>query len=331
MQDSQAKYGIGTVVRLTGLSPDVIRAWERRYRIITPQRSQTERRLYTGQDVERLTLLKRVTEAGHRIGHVAGLGLETLHELVQADRQSVTTTPPPSHQKTVSPVVDAVAVRYLAACTEAVRETAPLTLEATLQRAALDLSVPVLLDQVLTPLLRNVGDDWQEGRIRVGQEHIASAQIRLFLGNLLAAYNTNPSGPVFLAATLAGHLHELGALMVSITAATDGWNVIYVGGNLPALEIAALASRLNARMVGISVVYPADDPRFSTELGLLKRHLPGEVPLVVGGSAAPAYRRIIEQAGGVCVDSLAEFRTRLDSLRIKKVQEGSETTDQTRG
>ena len=84
------RHLIQVVGRRTGISSDVIRAWERRYGAVISQRTETNRRLYTDDDIEKLTLLKRATSAGRRIGDIARLSYDDLFELVMGDESNTT-------------------------------------------------------------------------------------------------------------------------------------------------------------------------------------------------------------------------------------------------
>jgi methylmalonyl-CoA mutase cobalamin-binding subunit len=120
---------------------------------------------------------------------------------------------------------------------------------------------------------------------------------------------------MILIATPAGQTNELGALLASASAANLGWRVTYLGANLPAAEIAGLARQHQAYAVGLSLVYPEDDPLLAGELKKLRSLLTADVTLIVGGRAAPAYRPTLDEIGALTVESLAAFCAVLDDLR----------------
>ncbi|MEJ2534509.1 MAG: MerR family transcriptional regulator, partial [Gammaproteobacteria bacterium] len=105
-------YGIGAVARMTGLSTQVIRAWERRYGAVVARRAENGRRLYDAADVEKLTLLKALTERGSSIGAVAGLDMETLRERA-AEMDQIATRPLPAELRVA--VLGALLPRLLSA------------------------------------------------------------------------------------------------------------------------------------------------------------------------------------------------------------------------
>jgi methanogenic corrinoid protein MtbC1 len=277
-------------------------------------RTATNRRLYSEADVERLQLLRRATLTGHSIGQIARLPIEGLRTLVAADDMIA-----PSLPRVVSSRwADSSPPAILAACLEAVEGLEAATLEEILTRASVVLSQPALIEQVIVPLMYRIGDLWYEGTLRVAQEHLASAVVRTLLGNLSRGFGPSPSAPSLVVATPTGQMHELGALTVATTAASDGWRVTYLGPSLPAEEIAGAAHQSHARVVALSLVYPADDPFLRGELVKLRRGLADGVPLVVGGRAADSYRDVLDEIGVVWLDHLADFRKQMEVLRLRK-------------
>jgi methanogenic corrinoid protein MtbC1 len=294
------------VARRTGLSPDVLRAWERRYKAVTPERSDKNRRLYSDEDIERLRLLRRVTSAGRRIGDVSRLSRGELEALAAADEAEQVAEPTPPQ------LLRRETQGYFEAAMRAVDGLDAAALESALSSAAVGLSVPALIDEFLTPLMREVGDRWRAGSLRVAQEHLASACVRSFLSKLTAA--ESHGGDVLVTTPLGQH-HELGALTVAVAVALDGWNVTYLGPNLPAEEIVAAARQRAARAVLLSIVFPTDDPRLAGELSRIKRMLGDEVRVVVGGSGAESYRDVLAELALPLIDDIAGLRTSLDELR----------------
>lgn len=304
----QALHPIQVVARRTGLSADVIRAWERRYEAVLPQRSPTSRRLYSDEDVERLTLLRQLTQLGRRIGDVARLPAEDLKALLKLDAT-------PADVSTVPPSPTDLRNEHLEDCLAAVRTLDGVALEAALVNAALALSVPALLDELICGLMRRIGDEWREGGLRVCHEHMATAQLRSFLGNMITTSMTTPTGPKLLVTTPRGQCHELGALMVAVTAAQGGWHPLYLGPNVPSDEIAFAASEGHMGTVALSISYPGDDPKLPDTLRRLRRQLPESVLLLVGGAAAPAYRPVLDEIGALQPTDFKALRQVLDKIR----------------
>jgi MerR family transcriptional regulator, light-induced transcriptional regulator len=299
---------IRVVARRTGLSAHVIRIWEQRYRAVEPERTDTNRRLYSPGQIERLTLLRDLTQAGHSIGHVAKLPTAKLRQLAA---ESVN-----GKVYAARPVAGVPGIgSYLESCVAAVKTLDSVALEEALKRAATALGAQGLLQRVVAPLAQALGDLWRDGTITAAHEHFASAVVRAYLGRAAKPFGGTENAPVLVVATPAGQLHELGALLVGATAANLGWHVTYLGASLPAAEIAGAARQNRARAVALSLVYPEDDPGLEGELTRLRELLPPEVVLLTGGRAMPAYFDVIKKIGAVQMKDLSDLSATLDDLR----------------
>lgn len=276
---------------------------------MVPSRSDGGQRLYSDEDVTRLSLLRRAVEEGRAISQVADLSTEQLSGLVRED--AVERIGPGA----VEPMGSSSAAEILESATNAVRDMDPKRLERILSRAALALPVPVVIDNVVTPLLSTVGVFWKEGRLGPAHEHVATVVVRRFLEWLLSTVEVRGEAPVLVAATPAGERHELGALLSAVAASSEGWSVFFLGPDLPPEEIASAAQRLNARVVALSSVDPNTAEVIGDEVARLRRRLPAEVSLVLGGSMAVERKDLLEREPGVEVfGSLGDFRERLRGM-----------------
>lgn len=304
------QHPIQVAARRSSLTTHVIRAWEKRYQAVAPKRSGTARRLYSDDEVNRLTLLRRVTEAGWRIGDVAGLPDEKLAQLLKDEGISTTRTavqPPeleaPDCEQLVKLAMDATA-----------RLDGPNFVQ-IMERATVVHSTPMVMEDVIRPLLVAVGERWRMGRMRACHEHFVSAHLRSFLGEMLAQASAMSDGPALLVTTPANQTHEIGALMAAVIGARAGWRVMYLGPCLPADEIAFAADLTRARAVALSISFPADDTRLPAQLLRLRSQLQPGVPIFVGGAAVDGYRRALDQIGAVMSGSMTNFDKDLESLR----------------
>jgi DNA-binding transcriptional MerR regulator/methylmalonyl-CoA mutase cobalamin-binding subunit len=302
---TEAHQTIKMVVKRTGLSAHVIRIWEKRYGAVEPERTGTNRRLYSNDQIDRLNLLRQLTRNGHSIGQIAKLPAEKLRELGREspgieEQTERTAAAPPAH---------------LDECIRAVRSLNSESLAESLKRAETELGSQGVLQRVVAPLAQTIGDLWREGVITAAHEHFASAVIRIFLGHAARPFAGTESDPVLVVATPAGQIHELGALLVAAAAANLGWRITYLGANLPAAEIAGAARQNRARAVALSLVYPDDDPRLESELTRLHDSLPGDVTILAGGRAMPAYRDVLEKIHALPILDLPHLFATLELLR----------------
>lgn len=298
-------HSIQSVAERTGLTPDVIRIWERRYQAVSPNRTAANQRLYSEADVERLAMLKLITDGGRRISVVANLSNDELRAMVESL---------PADTLPITPVFDSVE-RLTGEAIEAIQQLDPPALNAVLERAMVALGSVAFMMQFASPLLQTIGHLWRSGAVRTSQEHFGSAHLRSFLGRYMLDANTDPNGPRVIVATLPGQAHELGATMAAITAAQGGWNAIYLGPNVPVEEIAFCADCKDARAVAISISYPMDDPRVHPQLRELQSMLSPDCQLLVGGAAVPHYRSILQELGAWEVTDLVHLATLLGRLR----------------
>jgi DNA-binding transcriptional MerR regulator/methylmalonyl-CoA mutase cobalamin-binding subunit len=304
-----ARHPIGVVAERTGLSPDLLRVWERRYRAVEPSRSLDGQRYYSDADVERLRLLRLATLAGRTISQVAGLTTEELTRLLREDeaaRQQV------SRRAETAPL--APAREEVERALDLARAVNAPGLESFLRRTAAAFGVPLFLDGLVAPLLRRLGEEWAGGRLTPAQEHVATAIIQRVLEGAIQFLTTPHDAPNLLLATPAGEQHRMGSALAATAAAAEGWRVTNLGPDLPAGEIAAAARAVEARVVGVSIVYPGERDRVLAELRILRSRLSASVPLVAGGAGAVALAAELRAAGILVVQDLSEFRAALRAV-----------------
>jgi MerR family transcriptional regulator, light-induced transcriptional regulator len=300
-----AGLGIEAVAQRSGLSQHLIRIWERRYAAVRPVRTESNRRLYSEADVVRLALLNRAVHAGHRISDIATISTPKLEQLVGKDFPNAAVSR--AKGKGASP-------NFVELALNSITQFDSEELGAILSHAEVDLGQARALDQVVLPLMESLGRLWKEGDIRIAHEHMATAVIRNHVGALLASMRYPANAPSIVVATPAGQLHEVGALVVAVAAALEGWRPVFLGSNLPADEIAGAVQKSGARAVALSLVFPFDDPKLPAELNRLRRLLSDKVSLLIGGRAAEAYGNAIDSIHASRMTDIGGFRRQLDLL-----------------
>lgn len=242
------QYPIRAVSRMTGLSLDTLRAWERRYEAVVPGRGERGR-LYTMADVARLRQLGELVKRGHAIGTIAGLPEVELARLLEGSDAHLQAEPADRGPAVdLEPLLDALDRYDLAA------------LESTLNRHAVVLPPSELVLAVIVPLLREVGRLWESGRLQPAQEHLVSAIVRSVAGGLLRASARHGASPPIVFATPSGERHELGLLCAGVLAASAGYGVIYLGADLPASDILRAAREAGARVIVVALTIPGVVP-----------------------------------------------------------------------
>lgn len=306
--NSKNVHTIKAVSEITGLSVFVIRAWENRYKAIEPSRTETNRRLYSEEDIEKLLLLSKAITRGYSIGNIANLSIKELKEITAGENLSGMDS---DRGSSVSQPSDS---EFLDECLAALMDMDAVKFDSLLLRASVELSHQKLFDDLIVPLINIIGDMWKKGNLRIASEHLFSSSVKVFLSNLAKSYRVPDNSPKILISTPSGQLHELGALLAACVAASSGWNVIYLGPNLPVEEIASAAIKLNAKAVTLSIVYPEDDLNLVEDLKRLTTMMP-DIPLLLGGRAVAAYHSALESLDAKIGYNLNDYRNHLDEIR----------------
>jgi MerR family transcriptional regulator, light-induced transcriptional regulator len=311
---SELRHPIRVVARRTGLSPSVLRAWERRYAAVEPDRSEGGQRLYSDADIHRLGLMKRLVDGGRTISRIANLPAEELHELVRRDALSESEgRPPASAVAGPAPVPDAGedARTLLERAFRAVEAMDRESLDRTLVRAAVILQPWTLIAELVLPLLSRIGDRWEHGHLGPAAEHLASGVVRGFLQWLIATAQVEPGAPLLLTATPRGQLHEFGALLSGAVASGLGWRTVFVGADLPAEELSLAVGHMGATAIALSAIHPNGPVSVVKELAALRALLPSEVLLLAGGPAVRAHRTGLTASGVIYCETLADLAEKL--------------------
>lgn len=294
---AESRYPIGAVAVLTGLTVDTLRAWERRYQVVTPARDNRGR-VYGDAEVRRLQLVAAAVARGHGVGRLARLDDEALAALLQI---------PAPIPDAALPLDPAAAPRRAGRASTAVEPVpglgAPLgrvlaalrrfdasEVEREIGRVAAVLPPRDLVHAWVLPLMRHAGSDWHEGRLSTGQEHLLSAVLRSLLGGIIRAMPPPPRRPSVLMTTLPRDRHEFGILGAALLAALAGVRVTYLGVELPADEIVDAARRSGASAVLLGLTYAETRARATADIERLARRLPAGIELWLGGALAADLR-----------------------------------------
>ncbi len=286
--DTVPRHSIAVVSRRTGLNQLLLRAWERRYGVVAPGRTDTGRRLYSDLDIERLLLLRRLTAADHRIGDIASQPLDDLRALV-AELPPLTAGALRPYPPAATTPGARTAAALLDEALVAVAALQPGALESVLERATMHLSRPALRQELIQPLLQRVGELWRDGSLRIAHEHMASTIVQTFLATTNANQAPAAGSPLLVVAAPSRNRHELGAMLATSMGLDLGWEVLYLGADMPAEEIALAVDIRGARAVFLSLIYPPGDAVVAAQIELLRRLVGPRVGILAGGGSAPSY------------------------------------------
>lgn len=267
------------VAKMTGVSVDTIRAWERRYRLVRPQRGGGGARRYSERDVRRIALALHATRLGHPIGSVARLSDGDLERLIRQhqDAQPAETPAPSEDGEIVERAYRSIADLDVAAAS------------AQLHSAALLLEPRDFVLGLLAPLMRRIGEGWRTGEIGVAVEHAGSNLVRDVIATFCRARAT-PSGATVLFATPPNELHDLGACLAACLAAAFGMRPLLLGAQVPAEDVVHAAGRVGARAVVISATSNVVADAWESYVRVLDVHLAAPMGLWIGGAGAERLR-----------------------------------------
>ena len=297
-----AQYPIRAVAKLTGITVDTLRAWERRYQAVTPDRSAGGR-LYSDSDVRRLRLLRSALEGGYSIGKVASLPDAELEELARAS--------PPSngdYRSETSPRRDPPALQALFSAIESFDHA---TASEELGRLALLSSPTDLVHKVVLPLMRLAGENWERGTFQMAQEHMLSACVRSLLGSLVRLRMPGSAAAKLLLTTPSDELHEFGILCAALLAVAHDCQVAYLGPNLPAREILSAADKCAPRVVVLGITKTNATPSVCHDVSWLASELPATIELWVGGAGAAEVVDGVERGAALVLEDLKDFERHL--------------------
>jgi MerR family transcriptional regulator, light-induced transcriptional regulator len=231
---------IGELSRRVGVSPEVLRAWERRYGVLQPHRSRAGQRLYTDADEGRVRRM-----LGHMRG---GYSPAVAARLATAPPARAAPTAPPGAEP---PAADLPALRD--ELRDALHGLDDAGAEAALDRLLAAFALDTVLRDVVLPFMADLGEAWARGTVTVGQEHFATAVIA---GRLHALGRGRDAGvgPRAVLACPSDERHELGLLCFALALRGRGWRVCYLGGDTPTAAIAGVADKLDAELVVLGAV-----------------------------------------------------------------------------
>jgi DNA-binding transcriptional MerR regulator len=291
------EYSIAAVERDTGLSKDVLRMWERRYGFPQPGRDSNGERSYPAEQVERLRLIKRLMDQGHRPGKLVQATPDTLTQLLPR----FTPKPPIADTEPLQPLLDRIIENDTGGFQQKMQQR--LAREG-LQRFVMD---------TVAPLTVAVGTAWEEDRIAVFEEHLYTEQIKRLLRQALAGLPQGRSSPRILLTTPPDEHHELGLLMAEVLLTLEGAICIPLGTQMPMMDIRHAAEVYAADIVALSVSASYSLRKVAPMLSQLRQLLPAKTALWVGGAGMlrqPLREGIVKLTSlNEAIEALNQWRT----------------------
>ncbi len=267
-------YEIHEVAELTGLATARLRAWERRYAVVRPERQANGYRSYSAQQVALLRSYARLIADGERIGELVERPVEEV--IARAEGRSLDASP-------------------YGALLDAVKSLDRDRLEALVAQQLTLLGLRQFAEDVAMPFARTIGDLWALNKLPVAAEHLASEVVVQALKAGLRS--SRGAGPLTVAACLPGERHEWGILSALTIAQELGWRIHYLGPDLPLQEAVEATWRLRPSVVALSASNPHVVVSSFGQLAALPGMLPPNVIPAIGGSGVEPHTRLLRAAG----------------------------------
>ncbi len=289
---------IAAVERDTGLSKDILRVWERRYGFPLPERDIGGERQYPFEQVEKLRLLKRLLDAGHRPGRMVPLGVAALERLAHStvDRARRSDAPAPDLRPYIATLRghDIDALRRM------------------LGQAQVRIGLGRFVTEVVAPLNTLVGDGWMRGQLEIFEEHLYTETMTVVLRDAIRAVPASAQAdrPRVLLTTFPGEPHGLGLLMAEALCVLDGARCVSLGVQTPIWDTVLAVAAQRSDIVTLSFSGCMNPNHVVDGLAELRTQLPAPVEVWAGGSAPVLQRRPV--AG---VRAFAELGLIQDELR----------------
>ncbi len=292
---------IAAVERDTGLSKDTLRVWERRYGFPQPSRDAYGERAYPPEQVERLRLIRRLMDSGHRPGKILPLSPDDLRALAAAS-----SAPPPDagpHARLIS----------------LIREQRIADLRAELTQTAARLGLERFITEFCAPLIVAVGESWAGGQLDIVEEHLFTESMQAVLRTSTAGVPMSSNPPRVLLTTLPGEEHGLGLLMVESLLVLSGAYCLPLGTQTPVPEIAQACRRGAIDVVALSFSAGMNPNRVTAGLKELREALPPGVEIWAGGRCPNLRRRA--PAGVEVITSLEDIEPAVRRWRAQRAGE----------
>jgi DNA-binding transcriptional MerR regulator len=285
-----SQYNIHIASQLSGVAAATIRAWEKRYQALVPNRAENGHRLYSDADIEKLTMLLLLTQAGHSISKIAQLELEALKDLLKNNKAPASTSD--GHELDTQRMLTGILLALAAYKLDIISYE--------LEKAKKRLGPRDFALNVIVPLFREIGIRVMQGSFSIVQEHTLSAIVQFHMGQVISqsySLQHDPKEMVILCAP-EGEMHEIGLLAACLLCVQYRVNFVFLGKDLPASSLAEAATQLEPKAILLGVTKGhelTDQLTLQQYLKEVINTVPAKTKIVVGGNIKPYVRTEIEK------------------------------------
>jgi methylmalonyl-CoA mutase cobalamin-binding subunit len=295
-----ANWNITSVERDTGVSKDTLRMWERRYGFPAPQRDTVGERVYSLAQVEKLRLVKRLLDLGHRPGKIVALDMAALHALATVSGKNHKTDSKNGNDP-IHGTPQALTTTFMALIKTHQIEAFRRGLSTHIAKYG----IANTLKDIVAPLTYDIGEAWRAGDLQIYEEHLFTESLHVVLRSAINSVPRISKAPKILLTTFPQEPHGLGLLMAESMFALEGCATLSLGVQTPMWDIVQAATRQKMDVVALSFSIAMNRQQVQDGLRELRHQLPPSIEIWAGGSSAALNRRVAD--GVVCTQALDDI------------------------
>lgn len=290
-------FNIHIASQLSGVASATIRAWEKRYQVLEPNRADNGHRLYTESDIEKLTLLSLLTQSGMSISKIAGKSIEELKQMVESQSEH---DPVDLFLERKTKDIDCEKIRAGVLLALSLYKLDIISYE--LEKTKKLLGPRDFALEIIVPLFQEIGWRVSQGKLSIAQEHTLSAIVQFHMGQMIALHYTRhkfKSGLVFLAAP-EGEQHEIGLLAACLLCVQYRIQFIFLGKDLPADSLVQAALHMKPEMIilGVTKGHEISEERTLQDyLADIRKRIPSHTKIMIGGNLKMYVKKELEEQG----------------------------------
>jgi len=309
-----SKNTLKTASQKSGLTAHVIRVWEKRYGVVNPSRTDSNRRYYSDEEIEKLKLLKKATESGHSIGSISNLSIEELTQLVlEEEKESIF-----QHKKLLPEKFELKIKNLIEDFFKTAENYNSKKLQFLIYEIEDEFSQSIIIEEVILPILQKIDEKRKNETISKITEQFIINELSYYLQQIINKIPEFENFPLLLTYAPIGGFFQIGSLISAAVAKMEKFRICNLGENLNSSEIFSAVEKVNPAAISINMIFPFLKPvEIKNELLELKRLIPAKVKILLSGRAVWNYREEVNQIGGIFCGDTFVLRKELQRIRAE--------------
>lgn len=306
------RFPIRKLAEQTRVGTSTLRAWERRYGLLKPQRTPKGHRLYTQNDTAKVLKILQLLDDGHSLPNIADIlsSNESAQELTNIETlQSASNEQTLLEEKFHSQSIPSIWDQFIENTLKAVEDFSIERIDAIYNEASSLYPLDLVTERLIQPCLQMLGQAWKKFPERgIAEEHFYTAWLKNRLAARFHHAYSQARGSRIICACLPGSYHEIGLMLFALSALYRGYRVLYFGADLPISQLPYITQRSAAK----GVILGAHMEMQSHNMVELSQLIPKlRVPVFIGGCNQLLDTQMIENAGGVLLGSQSSVALRV--------------------